>query len=274
MKRFSVKEMKELLDMTGELMEEETAHVHHCKEGTGNDRCYITNKGERTLFFCHHCGARGSLANKLGTYKRYVSAPKKYYHHTPMLPTDIILNPKLWPIHAVKWPLQAKLTFEDIARTGLCYSPKLDRVCVPVTFNGKYRGFIARRLHDNNEPKYIARYDKHDKDCFVYSRCSYAPTSSSEAVFIVEDCLSAIRIERAGMNAVALLGTSLTDSVLAYITDNFNTFVIWLDNDNADVKIKQAQLKKELELYGKVVLHKTHDDPKHYTDEQIREVLK
>lgn len=269
MKRFSVKEMKELLDMTGELMEEETAHVHHCREGSGNDRCYITNKGERTLFYCHHCGARGSLANMLGTYKRYTSAPRKYYHHSPSLPYDIITDPSKWPVHALKWPLQAKLSFTDIQKAGLCYSARMDRVCIPITFDGKYRGFIARRLQNNDEPKYIARYDKTDKDNFVYARCPY----SHDVVFIVEDCLSALRIERAGHNAIALMGTALTDSVLSYITDRYTGYVIWLDNDNADVKMKQAKLKQELELYGLVKLHKTEDDPKGYTDEQIRSVV-
>jgi hypothetical protein len=46
--------------------------------------------------------------------------------------------------------------------------------------------------------------------------------------------------------------------------------LIWLDNDNATVKIHQAKIKQRLDLFGECVIIKSPKNPKAYTDEEIK----
>ena len=272
MNKFTYKEMRELLEEAGELEEGQSINIHHCKEGHNNDRLYITNKGEATLFYCHHCSKRGALKNKLAAYKKYARASEggtKHYHQSSMLPNDINTVPSTWPIEALKWPLTAKLSFTDMEALGLAYSPRINRVCVPVTFAGEYRGFIARRI-EGDGPKYLARYKQEDRDNFIYARCS----QESSTVVIVEDVLSCAKLEKAGYNVVALLGTHISDSLIHFLSSNFSTYIEWLDDDNPDVKMKQVKLRNQLSLYGNVRLVKTPNDPKTYSIKEIQDILK
>ena len=44
--RFSFKEMKDIYNsLSYELEEGQTINIHHCKQGHGNDRLYISHKG-------------------------------------------------------------------------------------------------------------------------------------------------------------------------------------------------------------------------------------
>ena len=268
--KFSYKEMRDILEDVGELEEGQSVNIHHCKDGHNNDRLYITNKGEVTLFYCHHCAKRGSLKNNLATYKRYTrTSGEKRYHQSSMLPSDINTVPSTWPVEALKWPLTARLSFTDMETLGLAYSPRINRVCVPVTFSGEYRGFIARRI-EGDGPKYLARYKQEDRDYFIYARCPY----DSSTVVIVEDVLSAAKIEKAGYNVVALLGTHISDSLIHFISSNYSTYIEWLDDDNPDVKMKQVKLRHQLSLYGNVRLIKTPNDPKTYSINEIQDILK
>lgn len=268
--KFTYKEMKDILADIDELEENQTIHIHHCKDGHNNDRLYVTNKGEATLFYCHHCSKRGSLRNNRATYKRHVrsSGTSKYYHQSVHMPSDINTSPRTWPVEALKWPLTARLSFTDMETLGLAYSPRINRVCVPVTFAGEYRGFIARRI-EGDGPKYLARYRQDDKDNFIYARCPY----DKQTVVIVEDVLSAAKLEKAGYNAVALLGTHISDSLISFLS-NYSSYVVWLDDDNPDVKLKQVKLKDKLALFGNVRLIKTDNDPKTYSLEDIKGIVK
>ena len=100
--RFSTYEMKQMIEsLDHELVENETAHIHHCKDGHGNDRCYITNVGERILFYCHHCGKKGGLTNNLAAYKR-VTRTAAPVSNSIWLPSDCQADPLLWPVEALK----------------------------------------------------------------------------------------------------------------------------------------------------------------------------
>ena len=100
--RFSFKEMKSILnDLPNELNENETVNVFHCKTGTNNNRCYITNKGERILFYCHHCGCKGSVKNSLSAYKRATGKISTSLPRSYNMPADCEYEVVKWPVGAL-----------------------------------------------------------------------------------------------------------------------------------------------------------------------------
>lgn len=265
--KFQRKEMQKLLETIGDIAEGETINTFHCKEGNNNDRLYITNKGDVYVFYCHHCQSRGALPVSRAAYKRAVRGAKECYHHSYMLPSDALTEPSKWPVEALKWPLSAGLTFSEMAGLNLQYSKKLDRVCIPISYSGQYRGFLARRVGKEG-PKYLAR--QNDRDNFIFHK----HVTDNNIIVIVEDVLSAYKISKAGYNTLALMGTHLTDSMLSLVSSNYNNYIIWMDNDNPDVKLAQASVKKQLGLYGGVRIVKTNSDPKSYTTDEIKSILK
>lgn len=267
--RFSYKQMEEYAALVRDSPENTTVNIHHCKSGHNNDRLYITNKGDVVVAYCHHCKYKGSWKVKRAAYKKHVAAiGKKSYHHlSGNLPADLLIATDKWPIKAIKWALDAGLTTADILSNGFGYSPKLNRVVIPIIHNG-YKGYTARRL-DGDGPKYLNAY-KDGKDGFVFTK----RVGTSKVLVIVEDILSTIRVAGAGYNAVALLGTSLDQNIINLIlAEGYTDFILWLDNDNPDVKLQQARIKQTLELFGKCNLVKTDNDPKSYTNKEIESIL-
>lgn len=271
--RFSYKEMRGILDDVGEPAVGETIHIHHCKEGDHNDRLYITNKGDIILFYCHHCLCKGAYRPKLSKLKSHlrkddsiVDSSKKA---TPYIPSDAIHDIRAWPVQASVWPSKAHLSYEVVGYMRMAYSPSRNRVYVPVYFEGEYQGYISRRIDDKDgSPKYIQKFL--DKEKFIYSCVA---DEHYKTVILVEDVLSATRLKMCGYNAVAILGTHVTDGLLHYLTQHYDSFIIWMDNDKREVKLKQVAAKRKLESYGKVKIIKTDLDPKEYSDTDIEEIL-
>jgi len=272
--RFSIKEMKSLLDEVGELLENQTVSIHHCKSGHNNNRLYITNRGEVTLFYCHHCHKKGALSNSRARYKKHILTTVgegKCYHHSRMyttLPSDGITDPLKWPTTALKWAIKGRLSVTNMQDMGMVYSPRTKRVHVPITFKGKYVGNLARRVEEDNTAKYLANCDNIEE--FNYVLWSNNP---NKTVVLVEDVLSAYRLHLLGFNSCALMGTHIKPSLLNHISQHCNDFIIWLDNDNPEVKLAQAKLREQLSLFGNTRLIKTDKDPKEMKDNEILEML-
>jgi DNA primase len=246
---------------------DETAHIHHCKEGQGNDRMYITNKEDCYLFYCHHCGSKGKLNKKFKYYNRHVSPERRAVKHiSTEPPQDALYKAIEFPVKAISWLAKSKLTLQQVEQQGIWWSERLQRVGIPVVADG-YQGFIARNI-DTDGAKYLVR--RKDAEKFIFRR---KPNKDSKTVVIVEDAMSCIRLSYAGYNSVALQGTALTDTMLAYLIDNYTRFVLWLDDDKPEVKIKQVKIKQELELFGNVSMRKTPNDPKEYTRDELRLIV-
>lgn len=259
----SKKEMEELLSDAGEITEGETRNVHHCKQGSGNDRLYIASKFDCFLFYCHHCHKKGKLPKTLAKYKQYVSSSPPPLPKTASLPSDMEYDLSLWPIEARVWIEKAKLKQAIIKDNEIGYSKWMQRVVIPVIFQGEYRGFVARRIYEEG-PKYFARkqgtllYQKHNE---------------GNTIVIVEDILSCLKLYQAGKNSCALLGTHISDELIYFLVKEYSNFIIWLDDDKPEVKMSQISLKNRLSVFGNVQIVKTPFDPKEYTEEEIEEVL-
>lgn len=260
--RIPYKELLDLKDKAGDLDEGETINIHHCKEGKDNDRCYVTNKGDCYLFYCHHCGGYGKVSEKLATYKKKIKKEATRLPNSFSIPSTAEKDVRRWPIEARLWPQRASLTREQIEEVGMVWDERSGRVCIPISFDGEYRGYVARLINGDG-PKYLAR--RNDLAHFIYAKHA-EPT---KRVILVEDILSCIKLYYSGYNAVALQGTSIDDTLLNYITKHYNDFIIWLDNDNPQVKMNQVKLQKKLSLFGTTRIIKSEVDPKEYSKEEI-----
>lgn len=257
-----------MLSQVGELSVSETAHTFHCKQGHGNNRCYITNKGDVTLFYCHHCGGKGMLREKLSYYKASIKPPTVVPPSTYYLPTDGVEIMASWPVNASLWLSKAGIGQKDVDELGIIYSPYINCVCIPINFNGAYQGYVARTFTDGM-PKYIAR--RNNRDEFIFTR-----RGTNSKIVLCEDILSCYNVNKLfpSLSSMALLGTSLSPPGLSYILECYDEYIIWLDDDKPEVKMRQLKLKQQLSLYSSNVTIVTSPlDPKYIPKEEMEEIL-
>lgn len=270
--RFSYPELLTIKNSISTIQDGDTIHIHHCKEGRGNDRLYISNKEGTYLFYCHHCGKSGSLRDKLNRVNNRISKKDlRTIHVNHHIPSDVESDPSKWSIEARLWPLKASISNDMIKEVGMVWCARTNRVYVPISFGGEYIGFVSRRIDpDDGTPKYITKCDKTKKDRFLFVK---HVDNTSKDVVLVEDILSCLRLNQLGYNAVALLGVNVDDSLFRYLREHYSRFHVWLDNDNTQVKLAQVKIKNKLELIGPSRIIKTEKDPKEYTDDEIREFV-
>ena len=273
MRRFLSKEQVEL---GASLAIGEQIHVNHegCEAGEDRKkRLYIkrTNDGA-ILYYCHHCGKSRAIRNSISKTKPFVKSGVKAYRGASgkrhlTTPIDSESDPGKWPANARVWCYRYGITDAEIKRYGFLYSERLRRVVLPIYNNGELVSYQTRRVFDDDErPKYLSYGNK--------DTVFHVEHSSDKRLCIVEDLLSSIKVGRY-INTLALRKTSLSDNELRWILEKgYNEFIIFLDDDNAQVKRQQLVLKNKLENFGRVtIIHSGGRDPKEYDDEELRKWL-
>ena len=113
-------------------------------------------------------------------------------------------------------------------------------------------------------PKYVTYYNKKN---YVWKDL----TSTNSILVLCEDVLSAIKLHRY-YGSLALLGTYLHKDSYKYLLD-FKRIIIYLDNNNSEVKLKRSQLQRSLEvLVPKTSICTLDRDPKALSNSEL-EVL-
>lgn len=135
---------------------------------------------------------------------------------------------------------------------------------LPVVDDGRLVYWQARSV-DGREPKYIgAAIDK---------RHIVAAHGQGDPV-LVEDILSAFRVGQTGVaQGVAILGTALTDKVLARLIDAKRPVTVWLDPDGPGREAARGIVRR-LSLVG--LRHRqiiTRRDPKLLSKGEITSLL-
>jgi hypothetical protein len=251
-----------------------TVQKWHCKEGKGNDRLFITrmDDGHTILAYCHHCGAAG----KHNAFHSMTKADMERFKKVPKsssgmytLPTDLVSRMSEWPVHASQWLASAYIGQKEANQYRITYSPDLGRVVIPVFTAGRLSMFQTRRvLSSDKGPKYLT-YKNFDGLPFRV----FGGTDKSRLI-IVEDALSCIRCGE-WYPSIALMGTHLTDVMLAMLVKtDIPKFIIYLDDDNLEVREQQLRVKRRLETFGQVVVvHADGIDPKCRTRSNLRDIL-
>lgn len=224
----------------------------------------ITAKCFRCGEFGLHNDAKGSLAFLREYVKEGASPPKDDKRKGKGL-GRIIESPSGWPVLAYQWVKQYGISDEEIARYVLQYSDTRRRVVLPVWWKGERVGYQLRKVYaDDDGPKY---------DTVLSGGLGFMSFKdvTNNAVVIVEDILSAIKVSRFE-HSVALLSTSLSQNMVQYLS-TFSKFYVWLDMDNNQVIKNALKILKRLDMFGETKLIRTEQDPKTYCNDVIRSQL-
>lgn len=249
-----------------------TVTVRHCQS---KPKLYITKKEDGTILaHCFHCGAGGGWSPQkrdIGYIKDRLAGIEKLGKRVAF-PHDYTTDINKWDAQAYAWVRKYGITAQEVEKYGLGYSSSCGSVVLPCYDAGRLLGIQYRRVHRAaDEPKYVSYgYRGGFYALFAGVRCV---DSVKHTVFIVEDVLSAIKCARTGADAIAILGTSLSDAVIGRLT-TYKTFILYLDNDNPQVLRNRSKIAARLGQFGTVkVVDIRTKDPKELTTEQLEDIL-
>ena len=164
---------------------------------------------------------------------------------------------------------------EDFVRRNIKWCEELESIMYPCyDFDGSLTGIVTKRLFgkvgvsksllfwDNTPPSYYI--SRKSTDTFPY-------IDKSTSVWLVEDCLSSMRLYNAGLYSVALLGTHLTESLAVELSKRFSGLVVCLDPD-ATVKAAAIAANHRL-LFDRVKIVVPKKDPKDLSRKELEVML-
>lgn len=157
----------------------------------------------------------------------------------------------------------------EVEEAHFKYNPSKNTFALPILDNrGSTIGIVDRDFTGRREPKALS-YWFHDVSKLYFTK--WWDTLQSSTVILVEDILSAIKVNRY-YPGVALLGTALNDDKIIHLSDYFNKVILALDPD----AIKKAmKLKKKYEgQFESFEVKLLKKDPKDMSDEELDEVFK
>lgn len=249
-----------------EELDSEVAFDHE-ECGDSRTRLYVKRTSKGHLYHCHNCGFRGFQRGGLLTPSETVRVLKQ----EPQLETTIVKDVRLpndftteIPPEGLAWLYKYGITDEEIRAYGLGYSPSLQRLILPVYSEGDLVYWQGRSLNKDQKPKYI-NVKQGGRDVY------FSRNTESDWGCLVEDILSAIKVGRV-TSSIGLLG-SYIPSILSRNLLEFDRVYIWLDEDKWKDSVKYAR-KLSVLLGKRVTPIRTELDPKEYSTEGIREILK
>jgi hypothetical protein len=264
----------------------EQININHEDCDAGEDRkkrLYIKRvENGNIIYYCHHCSESGVVHNSVPKNRKAPPRKSGAYEKRPSngsssvcyLPSDAEGDVSQWPAQARVWLRSYGITDGEIAARGIMYSDRRERVILPCWKEGKLVSWQSRRIfpHDK-KPKYLS-YGEKESVYYVPGAAPAATTTLIKRLCIVEDVLSAIKCGRF-IDTIALRKATLSDKELLWIVRaGYKDFIIFLDDDNAQVKKSQIVLKNRLENLGTVrIVHSSGRDPKEHSDKELEELL-
>lgn len=165
------------------------------------------------------------------------------------------------------WLYKAAISEATWKNYGIGYSPSMCRVILPVYNETNELVWVqARAVLPKQEPKYC-QPSRERKSIMFQARCG---RTDLQYAVITEDILSAIRVGK-HVDCFSLLGTKLTTEQ-AVMLSAYSTIIIWLDGDKAGRK-GTKNIIKSLSLITTVKVIRTPNDPKSYTNKEIKRFL-
>jgi hypothetical protein len=231
----------------------------------------VSHKPEGWGWSCFRCGEKDwvprpaeSLTEKLARLRR--AQEVESYARVSVTPPEGYTDPQTWPLEARVWLYQAGISNVEIQALRFVWSPRLQRVVLPV-FNeiGEPVFWQARTLDKSNPCKYLSPS--------IDKRRLIAKYGDGPALVLTEDLLSAYRVSRAGYAGWSLLGTKLNDWTAAEIIKTGKPVLTWLDPDKAG-QDNATKINRTLRAYGRDVTNIVSDkDPKLLSKEAIQCLL-
>jgi hypothetical protein len=177
------------------------------------------------------------------------------------LPSDFDKN---IPVIPLTWLKKYGLTSDEIDKAEWGWSESTQMLIIPF-FDGEY-----------NVIGWQGRYFPTQKvKCYTEGNVNdilalFESDVQSDAVCVVEDCVSAVKVSRY-VDSVALLGSHLSLTKAVRLSRLYRNLYIWLDSDKVKEAHKFQQRYKS--LFDNVFVIFTKLDPKENTYKDIKEAL-
>jgi len=172
------------------------------------------------------------------------------------------------------WFLKYGISLEVAQQYDFGYSEFFHRIVIPIYRQVGYTRELSAvhlRAIDLKEKSKYFNLGKPDVNALFQAKNTYPPESG---LVITEDILSAIKVNLAGYNSVALNGSDITDGQAVQTASRTAVRYIWLDNDPAGHKgSKKAIQQLLMQGSGDVRLVRSEGDPKTYNKEEIKQHL-
>lgn len=190
---------------------------------------------------------------------------------SPELP-ELMLHPRDWPVEARTWLYKAGISNQGISAMGAGWSPRMERVVVPVHMLDGTNQWVARTLRtDSGQPKYLFPKGMKRGGGTVLLGHDSIPEGP---VVITEDYLSAWRVTKdSGLPSVSALGTTLDRDAIVKIAAQFSAAILWLDPDYYGM-MGAHKLNKDFGRldFPKVVVSSLRD-PKNHEPDEVRKYV-
>lgn len=258
--------------------------IHETDYCTGRSKpLKITRNGDGSIdAVCFRCGRSGyragsfqdrlsnkkadGVAGNIGNGESDKSGSNTRNKYDPSwysLPRGVSQDIESWPLEARYW-CRSHLSDQFITVNRLCYDPQTKRVCIPLPVNSKRTGYVERSvMPDDDGPKYVNHIHPHDSFVLYTDK-------GTRGLVLVEDYISWAIVSEV-CSCLCLLSTDMSTQNLIFAID-YDRFIVWLDNDNPIVKMKQVKLRNRLAMFGEAVVFKG-TDPKHYSLMEIDRIV-
>lgn len=250
----------------------ETVRHRHAECDNTRDALVVTRTPKGWTYKCFKCGLKGFRYHRGRSPRQVTEFLKQLKQGKPGIILEQVRLPKDFttklPAIGTLWLSGYDITEEDTKRFGFGYSPWYDRLIMPVyDEDGELIYWQGRNLGKVTEqhPKYL---NVRTPKLFGFK----INQPDNEVLVIVEDILSAIRVSRASVSTLALLGSDVWDNLIDY-AKQFKQVVLWLDPDKRVAMIRFSRRLSSFGVNCRTVL--TADkDPKDYNTNQIKTYLR
>lgn len=113
-----------------------------------------------------------------------------------------------------------------------------DRIAIPIIDIERYIvAYAGRAVHDDQSPRYLfPRNFKKSQNLFNIQNISSKSSILNKPVFLVEGFFACIHIVKAGLDAIALMGTTVSPHQLSLMKEARRPYILMLDGDEAGRK--------------------------------------
>ena len=247
---------------------------NHSECSQGKDDCLlVTRFPSMWKWYCHRCKEHGIIKMdnlppedviKLWKSNNIQKNKPRQSQEEIRLPMDFTNNIQNYPNPYI-YLMGNGITDEEIVKYNIGYSHYYKRVIFPVYQNDELVYWQGRTIEEltKDNPKWINIKKVGREDVY------FNATGPGSGVVLVEDILSAIKVARV-RSCTALLGSYISNRLkLSLINCDV---MIWLDYDKKKEAMDYAMGMRAMGINTNFRV--TRKDPKEYSTEEIKEILK
>jgi hypothetical protein len=171
------------------------------------------------------------------------------------------------PTRCLQWLLQFGLPYTHWQPT-LGYSEHYQRLVFQVFTEDQLAFSIGRYFGTEERRKWHVWGDCHEHAHVLFG----TNQTANSPVVLVEDLISAHKVNAAGFTCLPLFGTNVHKPALYYLMNQTQPVVLWLDKDQ-ELNMKKQAMRLESIISNQVSVRSTDHDPKMLSFKQINEVI-